>query len=125
MPQHPIRFGSILWADVHDPVTGEPCGEHPVVVLSQEDVIARGGAIWVAVCSTNMCDPPPSGWFEMPTLPQGHPTTGLDSPCVVKATWIEEIPRTAINRNYGKRAPTRIVRSIMNWLRDRRGDSQR
>ena len=42
--------------------------------------------------------------FDMPTQPGGHPITGLDEACVVKATWTQIVPQGNVIRHY-KRCP--------------------
>jgi mRNA-degrading endonuclease toxin of MazEF toxin-antitoxin module len=114
-----IRYGGIVWADVNDPITKQPAGEHPVVILTTDAEIAAKKQLVGAVCSTSFGKELPSGWFPMPTKPGpgGDPITGLTEACVVKSTWIEPILK--INR-FAKRCPRRIVRQVEDWLRDKR-----
>jgi hypothetical protein len=111
-----ILFGTIICANVDEP-GGTAAGPHPAVVLSKQEEIDAGHDLWVAVCSTSFGNPLPSGWFHMPTMPGGHPTTGLYEACVVKATWLQRVPQSKVIKLY-KRAPISVVRQVLNWLKD-------
>jgi hypothetical protein len=117
VPKRPqIQFGTIILAVVEDP-NGDPAGPHPAIVLNRQVEIDDGNDLWVAVCSTSFDYPLRSGWFDMPTQPGGHPATGLSEACVVKATWLQKVPQTRVIKLY-KRAPVRIVRQVLEWLRN-------
>ena len=113
-----IRLGTIILAEVNDPETDRAAGEHPALVLSPQADIDAGMDLVVVVCSTNFAYPLESGWFDIPTRPGGHDTTGLTEACVVKATWIAVVPQSNVLRVKG-RAPMAIVRQIQAWLRDK------
>lgn len=119
-----IRFGTIVLAEVNDPDSGKPAGEHPAVVLTPQADIDAGIDLVVAVCTTSFTYPLDSGWFEMPSKPGGDKTTGLTEACVVKATWIEVVPQSSVLRVKG-RAPMAIVRQIQAWLRDKQRQFKR
>lgn len=114
--QGAIQLGTIVWADLHDPVTGESLGDHPAIVLNSSEEIAAGADLLVAGCSTTFRFPLQSGWFAMPTGEEGR-RLGLSEACVAKATWLDQIPQDEVRR-IGPRAPARIYKSIKNWLAD-------
>jgi mRNA-degrading endonuclease toxin of MazEF toxin-antitoxin module len=115
-----IGLGSIVWADVHDPISKKNVGEHPALVLTATKDIESGADLRVAVCTTSATRPLPSGWFDIPAGSTGD-DTGLPEACVVKATWIEKIPRTAKIRVTG-RAPSRVYKQVKNWLANKQRD---
>ena len=119
-----IRIGTIILADVSDPFTGKEVGEHPVVVLTPQAEIDAGKDLVVAVCTTSFTYPLDSGWFDIPSKPGGHETTGLSQACVAKATWIEVVPQSKVLKVMG-RAPMAIVRQIQGWLRDKQRQAKR
>lgn len=112
-----IKTGSIIWATVTDPVTHVELEPHAAIVLNPQHEIDAGGDLDVYVCTTSFRDRQP-GWFDVPTKPGGHETTGLDQACVVKATWHNIIPQSKVLRISG-RAPTRLFRQLQNWLADK------
>ena len=119
-----IRFGAIILAEVNDPQNGKPVGAHPAVVLNPQADIDAGVDLVVAVCTTSFTYPLDSGWFDMPSKPSGHETTGLTEACVVKATWIEVVPQPQVLKVVG-RTPMSIVRQIQAWLRDKQRQFKR
>ena len=112
-----IRTGTIILAEIREP-NGKPAGGHFAVVLSSQAEIDAGEDLRVAVCTTSFQLPLPSGWFFLPTKPQGHAVTGLREACVVKATWLQSVPQANVIKIRG-RAPASIVRQILNWLADK------
>jgi mRNA-degrading endonuclease toxin of MazEF toxin-antitoxin module len=112
-----IRTGTIIWAEVNDPVTHAPAGKHPAIVLNPQCEIDAGQDLDVYVCTTNTGNRQ-SGWFDVPTKPGGHETTGLDQACVVKATWHNVIPQSQVIKIVG-RAPASLFKQIRNWLADK------
>jgi mRNA-degrading endonuclease toxin of MazEF toxin-antitoxin module len=121
---HRIQLGTIILAEVNDPRTGQPAGEHPALVLNPQADIDAGMDLVVAVCTTSFTYPLDSGWFDMPSRPDGHEMTGLTEACVVKATWIDAVPQSRVLKVKG-RAPMAIVRQIQAWLRDKQRQSRR
>ena len=122
MAEQRVFYGSIVWADVCDPNTGEPAGEHPVIVLSSDEDIAAGKDLRTVVISTGYTRPIRDGWYEMdhmPGKPGGHEKTGLDEACVAKATWPQRIPQASIRIKGKHRAPVKTVKQIVAWLRNR------
>lgn len=113
-----LQFGSVILAEVFEP-GGKAAGPHPAVVLNRQAEIDAGLDLWVAVCPTSFGYPLPSGWFDMPSQPGGHPVTGLTEACVVKATWLQSVPQSAVLKVHG-RAPIAIVKQIVAWLRDQK-----
>jgi mRNA-degrading endonuclease toxin of MazEF toxin-antitoxin module len=113
-----IRLGTIILAEVNDPETNRASGEHPAVVLSPQADIDAGMDLVAAVCTTNFTYPLESGWFDMPTRPGGHETTGLTDACVVKATWLAVVPQSKVLKVKG-RAPMAVARQVQAWLRDK------
>jgi mRNA interferase MazF len=112
-----IQRGTIIWAELSDP-NGRNAKPRPAVVLSTQPHIDTHGDLVVAVITTDFTHPLPSGWFAIPTMPGGHAITGLDQACVVKATWLKQVPRTQVQAIMG-RAPSRVVREILNFLAQR------
>lgn len=119
-----IQFGSIILAEVNDPETARPAGEHPAVVLNPQVDIDAGLDLVVAVCTTSFSYPLDSGWFDMPSKPGGHEITGLKEACVAKATWLQVVPQSRVLQVKG-RAPMAIVRQIQAWLRDKQRQFKR
>jgi len=114
-----ILRGAIIWAEVREPIHRQPVGEHPAVVLNSQEEIDRGDPLRVVVCSTGFSYPLRPGWFDMPSRPGpgGHPATGLDEACVVKATWIDNVPQSAARmKRPTDRCPAAIFRQINDWL---------
>ena len=121
--QPKVVHGSIVWAEVNDPITGQPAGEHPTIVLSTQANIDAGKDLRVVVISTSYKHPVSDGWYEMPHTPGkpgGHEKTGLDEACVAKATWPQRIPQSTIRIKGKHRAPAKIVRNCEQWLKDHR-----
>jgi hypothetical protein len=114
----PISLGTIILAPVREPIDRAPVDPHYAIVLSPQREIAAGLDLRVAVCTTSFRYPLLSGWFEMPTAPDGHPITGLREACVVKATWIDRVPQSAVMRVVG-RSTTSIYKQVLNWLAER------
>lgn len=115
--QSTIRTGTIIWANVTDPVTHQPVGEHAAIVLNPQREIDAGHDLDVYVCTTSMQNRQ-SGWFDVPAKPGGHEMTGLDQACVVKATWHNIIPQNQVIRIMG-RAPSSLFKQVRNWLADK------
>lgn len=111
-----MQRGSIVWIELADPNGLDP-KKRPALVLSSNDKIAHGGALVVAAISTSFTRPVPSHWFELPSHPAGHPRTGLDQPCVVKADWLKSVERSEILGELGT-APAGIVRQVLAWLQN-------
>jgi PemK-like, MazF-like toxin of type II toxin-antitoxin system len=118
-----ILKGTIIYARVSDPDTGDPAGEHPAVVLNPQSEIDAGQDLRVAVCTTSYT-PGQAGWFLMPSKPGGHEITGLDQACVVKGTWIQIVPQKDVIRLF-KRCPAQIFKQLNNWLRDKEREASR
>lgn len=116
---NPISLGDILLvADVREPINRKSVGPHYVMVLSPQDSIDAGDDLEVVVITTSLSYPLPSGWFEMPAEPGGHPTTGLFEACVVKATWQDSIPQADVLRRIG-RSLKRDYKLVKNWLAEK------
>jgi hypothetical protein len=113
-----ISLGTIILAPVREPINRVLIDPHYAVTLTRQSDIDSGADLRVAVCTTSFHYPLPSGWFEMLTDPAGHPTTGLKEACVVKATWIDTVPQSAVIRTVG-RSPASIYKQIQNWLADK------
>lgn len=127
MAKKKLSQGSICWANVRDPNTKNYVGEHPVVVLNRPDEIEDGRDLRVVVCSTS-CYPMQDGWFEIPHLPHpaGHPKTGLNEACVVKATWQDTVPQNSVRIKSEKhRCPAPVFRQILGWLASKEFESRR
>jgi hypothetical protein len=58
----------------------------------------------------------------MPSHPNGHEITGFNQACVVKATWIENVPQSEVFDRPLKRAPATIFKQVINWLKDKERD---
>lgn len=112
-----LRTGTIIWADVTDPVTHQPVGPHAAIVLNPQSEIDAGSDLDVYVCTTSYENRQP-GWFDVPTKPGGHEITGLDQACVVKATWHNVVRQDAIIRIAG-RAPSSLFKQLRNWIADK------
>jgi hypothetical protein len=116
--------GSVLWVLIDDP-NGSPILDehgnpkpHPTVVLTPTEDIVLELPITIAAISTRF-DPENllPGEFLIPSRPGGHPVTGLDQPCVVKAYWLKSLDKTKITRAHPReRAPAKVVRQVLNWL---------
>lgn len=109
-------MGSIIWAPVREPINRTLVAEHPAMVLSPQTEIDAGSDLRVAVCTTDQVYPLPSGWFDMPSQPGGHPVTGLKEAGVVKATWLDDVPQSSVRKVTG-RAPSEVFKQVRNWLR--------
>ena len=128
-----IVRGSIVWAALRGPDgelildSDENPKERTAVVLSNAEDIASGRPLVVAAISTqfNLASLP-SHWHKVPSQPGGHPDTGLDQPCVVNADWLAKIEQNDIDTSRVSPQPlsSSIVRQILNWLRQRRADSE-
>jgi hypothetical protein len=121
--QKRISYGSIVWAEVNDPVDSTPAGEHPVIVLSSNEDIAAGKDLRAVVISRSYTRPLNDGWYMMdhtPGKPGGHDKTGLSEACVAKSTWPQRISQSAIRIKGNHRAPAKIVRQIRDWLQSKK-----
>ena len=112
-----IQRGTIVWAEISDP-NGQNAKLRPAIVLSTQPHIDARHDLVVAAITTDFVHPLPSGWFAIPTMPGGHEITGLDQACVVKATWLKQVPQTQVRAIKG-RAPSRVVREVLNFLAQR------
>jgi len=120
-----IVRGSIVWVALRGPNgelivddAGNP-KKRPAVVLSNLEDINSGRPLVVAAISTQFdLNALPTHWHKVPSQPGGHPDTGLDQPCVVKADWLCKIPQEDIDGSRVSRRPlsSSIVRQILNWL---------
>lgn len=105
-------LGSVVWAEVCEP-SGTPAGEHPALVLSPQAGIDAGLDLRVVVISTSFSYPLPSGWYDMPARPGGHEITGLEEACVVKATWPQRMPQSAVRKCSPYPGPARIYKQVL------------
>jgi mRNA-degrading endonuclease toxin of MazEF toxin-antitoxin module len=115
VPQE-IQRGTVILAVIGDP-SGKNPKDRPAIVLDRQEDIDAGRDLFVAVITTDLLDPLRSGWFDVPTKPDGTGPTGLREACIVKANWLDLIPQAKVLRVTG-RAPARLVRQVTNWLAD-------
>ena len=113
-----ISLGDIILADIREPINRVNVGPHYAMVLNPQASRDAGDDLSVAVKTTSFHLPLPSGWFPMPTAPGGHPTTGLTEACVVKATWQDHVPQSAIIKRVG-RSLKREYKLVFNWLAEK------
>jgi hypothetical protein len=124
-----LRRGSVIWARIPDPHgnvivddTGKPkC--RPALVLSNSEDIATGDSIVVAAISTqfDLQNLPPH-WFIMESHPQGHPSTGLNRPCVVKSDWLVSVRQCDIE-SVSPGISARNTKLVLNWLKQNPGNT--
>jgi len=66
VPNLQIKKGSLVWAEVNDPNTGVPAGEHACLVLNKQAEIDAGDDLRVAVVTSKFTRPLKSGWYSIP-----------------------------------------------------------
>jgi hypothetical protein len=117
-----LRRGSVIRANIPDPAGkqildkhGNPI-PHPALVLSSQEDIDSGRLLVVAAITRSFKRGKiPSNWFLMESHPNGHPVTGLTSPCVVKANWIVYVRQQDVLR-VSPGIATRQAKQVLNWL---------
>jgi mRNA-degrading endonuclease toxin of MazEF toxin-antitoxin module len=119
-----LQRGSIVWVFLDDP-NGRPILDshgnpksRPVMVITPTEEILKGQPVSVAAISTQFDrrNLPPE-WFLIPSQPGGDPKTGLDQPSVVKSNWLRPLDPSKIDGSHPvTRAPTQVVRKVLNWL---------
>lgn len=121
--------GSIVWSAIRGPdgwmildENGQP-KRRPVIILTPTSEINPAAIVQVAAISTQFdLANIPSHWHLMPSQPGGDRVTGLDKPCVAKSDWLARVDLSEIDfslHRSGRRAPSSIVRKILNWLADK------
>jgi hypothetical protein len=124
--QPKLKFGSIVWAEVFDPIDRTPAGGHFCVVLNPQEEIDSGAILRVAVITTSYdYRAIPDGWYEMDYTPgRPHVKTGLSEACVVKGTWLQRLRQDDV-RNRGKYAPIKVVDKLDQWLKQQAENARR
>lgn len=106
-----IRRGSIAWADVIDPYTGQPSRRLVVVVTATRDIQPGAKVTGVGV-STDIAGTQAEIAVLLPWSPDGSARTGLYEPCVAVCNWLEEVPVAGLDEPCGS-VPPAILKEIL------------
>lgn len=101
-----LQLGSVIWAELED--TNGFRKVRPSVVLTATADIAAGQLVRVAAITTRLPHPLPDDHVVLPWDRQGRARSGLRRRCAAVATWLAEIPMSAVQQVVGILPPAVI-----------------
>jgi mRNA-degrading endonuclease toxin of MazEF toxin-antitoxin module len=109
--------GQVVEIVVPDP-RGENVKRRPVVILTSTEEIPSAETLVGAAISTQLVDPLPPDWIELPWDPTGKAKSGLKKPCVVKCRWLVKIKPQEIVSVIGHLSSEKIESIMKQVTRD-------
>ena len=85
-----LSRGHVVEIVVPDP-RGKNEKRRPVVILTSTAEIPTAETLVAAAISTQLADPLPPDWIELPWDKTGKAKSGLTKPCVVKCRWLVKV----------------------------------
>jgi len=85
-----LQQGRIVWIRANDP-KGVNAKERPAVVITATEEILPAESFVAVAITTQLPDPLPASYVELPWHRNKHPRTGLKKRCAAKCDWLVEL----------------------------------
>ena len=96
-----LHFGDIVIIRIADPNGVNPKLRPALIVSPDAKLVTQSLVRVAAISSSQIPDPLPPAYFELPWHRSRHPKTGLDRRSVVKGDWLAEVDQTDVIAKIG------------------------
>jgi mRNA-degrading endonuclease toxin of MazEF toxin-antitoxin module len=109
-PPRLLQLGSVVWAEVVDANGHRKV--RPAVVVSATADIAAGHPVHLVAITTRLPNPLPDNHVLLPWNRQGTARSGLRRKSAAVASWVVEIPATAVQQVVGL-LPAAVIGNLL------------